>query len=59
MRNQMTILMIKVKETVIPIFLIWSYKHFDVFIEVYCLLSFLFNFLQDAKFWASYGGDTI
>ena len=46
----MTILMIKVKETVIPIFLIWSYKHFDVFIEVYCLLSFLFNFLQNAKF---------
>ena len=51
--------MIKVKETTIKIFLIWSYKYFDVFIEIYYLLSFLFNFCEDTKFWANYQSDTI
>lgn len=57
--EQKTILMIKVKETTIKIFLIWSYKYFDVFIEIYYLLSFLFNFCEDTKFWANYRSDTI
>ena len=50
MANQITIFMIKVNERAIPIFLIWSYKRLDVFIEIYCLLSFLFNYLQAARF---------
>ena len=58
MTNQITIMMTKVKETAVPIFLIWSYKNFDVFIKIYCLLSFLFKFLQDAKLWGNYRRDT-
>ena len=57
--EQKTILIIIVKETTIQIFLIWSYEYFDVFIEIYYLLSFLFNFCEDTKFWSNYRSDTI